>query len=304
MLVSSYRYVEIGRIAAGANSAGTSGNPADGTAFHLLTKGAENGRQQAGRRQCTQGRRAEALAAQDEDDGRSSLDQAGQDVGPIHGPEERSGLCAIQGRTSGEGALNLADRQSSLFAEPSDPEGLRYQADFITPDEEALLISAIISLELAPFQFGPFQGKRRVTWFGWRYDYGEHKLIPAAAIPGWLQLFIPRIEAFGSLAPGSIRQVLCTEYEAGSGIGWHRDKPHFEEVFGLSLASPCRFRFRRRVRGGWERHGFEADRRSLYMLSGPSRHAWEHSIPPVTERRFSITFRSMGARAPRSGQEN
>ena len=103
------------------------------------------------------------------------------------------------------------------------------------------------SLELTPFQFGPFQGKRRVTWFGWRYDYGEHKLIQAAESPGWLQPFIPRIEAFGSLAPDSIRQVLCTEYEAGSGIGWHRDKPHFEEVFGLSLASPCRFRFRRRV---------------------------------------------------------
>ena len=184
-----------------------------------------------------------------------------------------------------------------LFDVRSEPEGLRYQPDFISPEEEADLISQIRLLPLTPFQFGPFQGKRRVASFGWRYDYSEHKLQKAAEIPEWLRKPIARVEAFGGIAPGSIGQVLCTEYEAGSGIGWHRDKPHFDDVFGLSLGSACRFRFRRRNAKGWERISFVAEPRSLYMMSGPSRHEWEHGIPPVQRLRHSITFRSMGAHA-------
>jgi alkylated DNA repair dioxygenase AlkB len=93
--------------------------------------------------------------------------------------------------------------------------------------------------------------------------------------------------------------VLFTEYEAGVGIGWHRDKPHFEHVFGLSLASACKFRFRRKARGRWERFTFDAKPRSLYMMSGDSRHVWEHSIPPVEILRYSVTFRTM---APERGR--
>jgi hypothetical protein len=32
------------------------------------------------------------------------------------------------------------------------------------------------SLPLAPFQFGAFEGKRRVASFGLRYDYGVRRL--------------------------------------------------------------------------------------------------------------------------------
>jgi alkylated DNA repair dioxygenase AlkB len=104
------------------------------------------------------------------------------------------------------------------------------------------------------------------------------------------------------LVAGAIRQVLFTEYEAGAGIGWHRDKPHFEEVFGLSLLSACKFRFRRRTVGGWQRYTLGAEPRSLYLMAGESRHVWEHSIPSVEQIRYSVTFRSMAReviRAPR-----
>ena len=53
-----------------------------------------------------------------------------------------------------------------------------------------------------------------------------------------------------SAGPKPDRQVLCTEYDTGVGIGWHRDKPHFDRVFGLSLGSACKFRFRRRAGAG------------------------------------------------------
>jgi alkylated DNA repair dioxygenase AlkB len=78
---------------------------------------------------------------------------------------------------------------------------------------------------------------------------------------------------------GAVRQVLCTEYETGAGIGWHRDKPHFDQVFGLSLASDCKLRFRRKRNEKWERYTLEAQARSLYLMSGEARQVWEHSIP-------------------------
>ena len=87
-----------------------------------------------------------------------------------------------------------------------------------------------------------------------------------------------------------------TEYDVGVGIGWHRDKPHFDRIFGLSLGSPCKFRFRRAIGAKWQRYTLEAAPRSLYMMSGESRRVWEHSIPAVEAPRYSITFRTMASR--------
>ena len=101
------------------------------------------------------------------------------------------------------------------------------------------------------------------------------------------------MEHFGKLPLGSVRQALCTDYDVGVGIGWHRDKPHFDKVFGLSLGGNCRFRFRRRLGGKWKRFTLNAEPRSLYMMDGEARSSWEHSIPPVEDRRYSITFRTM-----------
>ena len=56
-----------------------------------------------------------------------------------------------------------------MFADESArPEGLRYQPDFISAQEEAALIGNIRALPLAPFQFGIYEGKRRVVFFGSR----------------------------------------------------------------------------------------------------------------------------------------
>ena len=184
--------------------------------------------------------------------------------------------------------------QLALFAaEAAGPQGLRYQADFIPAEEEDDLIARIRALPLAPFQFGVFAGKRRVMSFGWRYDYSNHRLEQAADLPAWAAHLIAKVEAFAGLRPGSVRQLLCTEYDQGVGIGWHRDKPHFDKVFGLSLASTCRLRFRRKTGARWERFTLETRPRSLYMMSGDSRQVWQHSIPPVEAPRCSITFRTL-----------
>jgi alkylated DNA repair dioxygenase AlkB len=172
------------------------------------------------------------------------------------------------------------------------PEGLQYVPDFISSEVEQDLIAAIRMLPLQPFQFGQFEGKRRVASFGYRYDYSLRRLEPAGPIPSWLASVIADVESFGG--PSTvIGQVLCTEYEIGVGIGWHRDKPHFDRVFGLSLGSSCKFRFRKSNGPSWERLTLDAEPRSLYMMSGASRRIWEHSIPAVEAMRYSITFRTM-----------
>ena len=64
-------------------------------------------------------------------------------------------------------------------------------------------------------------------------------------------------------------------------------------MFGLSLGSACKFRFRRRTGKSWEQCTLDAQPRSLYVMTGESRHVWEHSIPSVQTKRYSITFRTM-----------
>ena len=174
----------------------------------------------------------------------------------------------------------------------AEPEGLRYAADFVSLAIERELIQCIRTVPLQPFQFGQFEGKRRVASFGFRYDYNQRQLKRAEPTPAWLAEVVASVETF--VGHGTrIQQVLCTEYDVGVGIGWHRDKAHFDRIFGLSLGAACELRFRRPTGQSWERFTLDAEPRSLYMMSGPSREIWEHSISAVEAPRYSITFRTM-----------
>jgi alkylated DNA repair dioxygenase AlkB len=183
--------------------------------------------------------------------------------------------------------------QLELFtSSTAEPAGLCYASDFVGAQTEQELIGQIAALPLKPFQFGQYEGKRRVASFGFSYDYATRRLQEGQPIPGWLTSIISQVESFGG-PETHIRQVLCTEYDTGVGIGWHRDRPHFDRVFGLSLGSACKIRFRRAMDQGWQRFTIDAEPRSLYLLSGASRQLWEHSIAAVEAPRYSITFRTM-----------
>jgi alkylated DNA repair dioxygenase AlkB len=183
--------------------------------------------------------------------------------------------------------------QLALFDDPKLPQGFRYQPELITADQEAALVRRFAELPFKPFEFQGFLGKRRVTSFGWRYDFNEQAMQRAAPLPDWLVEVRDLAAAFAELDPGKLAHAMVTEYEPGAPIGWHRDRPHFEDVIGISLASPCTFRFRRRKGAGWERASIIAEPRSAYLLRGPARTEWQHSIPPVEALRYSITFRTL-----------
>ena len=184
--------------------------------------------------------------------------------------------------------------QLALFeARPTLPEGFRYQADVISPAEEVTLLDRIRELPFKPFEFHGYLGKRRVVSFGWKYDFEGRKLEKSRDIPEFLLELREVVGRFANIAGEDLQMVLVSEYEAGAGIGWHRDKDVFGQVVGLSLVSPCVFRLRRKVGAKWERASVVADPRSAYLLSGPSRTEWEHSIPEVDALRYSITFRNL-----------
>jgi hypothetical protein len=184
--------------------------------------------------------------------------------------------------------------QPSLFGESPDlPDGMTYAEEIITPAEENRLTHYVAALPLKPFEFvGGLKGNRRVIFFGFRYDWGAHKLESAEEIPTPLLALREQAAAFAGMEPGRLQQVLVTEYAPGAGIGWHKDRPQFDQVIGVSLLAPCLFRMRRKTASTWERKSLTAQPRSAYLLSGAARHGWEHSIPPVKELRYSVTFRS------------
>jgi alkylated DNA repair dioxygenase AlkB len=183
--------------------------------------------------------------------------------------------------------------QPSLFDVLGMPEGFRYVPDVIGAAEEADLVTRFADLPFKEFEFHGFIGKRRVVSFGWRYDFNGGGLQQAVPIPSFLLAVREQAASFAELAPDQLQHVLITEYCRGAAIGWHRDRANFADVIGISLLGPCSFRMRRKDGRGWQRASLRLDRRSAYLLRGPSRDQWEHSIPAVDELRYSITFRQI-----------
>jgi len=179
-------------------------------------------------------------------------------------------------------------------ARPS-PSGFAYWPDAVSRGEENAWVRQLEGLPFKPFEFHGYLGKRRIVSFGWRYDYAGRVLRPGEPMPDFLEPLRQRAAVVAGLDARCLQQALVTEYDTGVTIGWHRDKPMFEEIVALSFLSTCRLRLRRKEGARWEHWSTDVAPRSLYRLSGPARREWEHSIPPVAALRYSVTFRSFVA---------
>ncbi len=195
-------------------------------------------------------------------------------------------------------ALRESAGQGDLFG-PSIKalEGFRYQPDLITLDEEAGLLHRLESLPFQPFDFHGHLANRRIVGFGLRYDFDQRRVVEAQPIPGFLLPLRAKVAVFTAQPAAAFCQVLINEYPPGAGIGWHRDKSHFADIVGVSLLAACDFRLRKKTEKGWDRETIRIEPRSAYLLTGPVRTDWEHSIPAVSEHRYSITFRTLRAAA-------
>jgi alkylated DNA repair dioxygenase AlkB len=189
----------------------------------------------------------------------------------------------------------MSQVQTDLFEERRLvlPAGFRYQPALIDAAEEQRLLKTMQALAFKPFEFHGFTGKRETVSFGWRYDFNGGGLSKANDMPEFLLPLRAVASAFSGLEPEQFQQVLLTKYPPGSTIGWHKDRSVFGEVIGISLLSPCTFRFRKKTGTKWERASIVAEPRSAYLLAGPARTEWQHSIPAVEALRYSITFRNL-----------
>jgi alkylated DNA repair dioxygenase AlkB len=195
--------------------------------------------------------------------------------------------------------MNSGDESLSLFDPPRPvPDGFIYREEFLTADEEQRLIGEIRNLDLTPFQYYRFTGRRRTISFGWQYEFGQKDIAPAPEIPSFLLPLRARAAPVFNIEPSTLVHISILEYPPGAPIGWHRDIPHFGIVIGVSLSSACRMRFRKyeRARSKGKRDevfALELQARSIYLMSGASRESWQHSIPPVQELRYAIMMRTL-----------
>ncbi len=181
--------------------------------------------------------------------------------------------------------------QAKLFDEPKRlPNGLVYRPNFITEDEEEILLAMIENSPLSPTKYDiksigeSVLTKRRAVWFSERAPAG---------LPRWLHPLQGRIAKWLDVPKHRLTSALINEYVPGSGMGWHRDNEEIEHVVGVSLAGWCTIGFRPYA---LEHKGdvvwLELERRSAYIMQGPVRWEYQHRVMPVTALRYSITFRT------------
>lgn len=196
------------------------------------------------------------------------------------------------------------------------PPGLRLIENFITPAEEADLLTAINSAE----QGWDNRLKRRTQHYGFLYDYTARSIDKKnylGPLPQFTDVIVQRMLDGGYITERPI-QLIVNEYTPGQGIYPHTDAKMFgDPIISLSLGSSCGFIF---TSDADDAEDDQADRyeylvrpRTLMIMSGPSRSDWRHGIPlrktdkdektgATVKRgtRVSMTFRTVpGFQVPR-----
>ncbi|RKI61998.1 hypothetical protein D7X55_22540 [Corallococcus sp. AB049A] len=187
---------------------------------------------------------------------------------------------------------------ASPHANSDDIPGLTISRNFISEKEELELIQAVDS---APWLTVL---SRRVQHYGWTYNYKAKSVDFAdrlGPLPPWAEQLGKRIVALG-FADTLPDQVIVNEYVEKQGISKHIDcKECFRgPVVTISLCETWDMFF-------WspdnKKHVQPLERRSIAVLTGPSRDSWKHEIPKRLNeswgrrgRRISLTFRKVNTK--------
>jgi alkylated DNA repair dioxygenase AlkB len=183
--------------------------------------------------------------------------------------------------------------QGTLFAAAPLPTGFTYEESVLTPEDEAVVVAGIATLDLREARYKEFTAKRRVASFGAGFDYDANELTPAPVMAEFLLPLRDQLATWAGEDPEDFSYALVAEYTPGTQLGWHRDVPQFETILGVSLGTTCTMRLRRYPPKPRERvYTLELAPRSAYVLRGEARWEWQHAIAPTPGLRHSITFRS------------
>ena len=177
-------------------------------------------------------------------------------------------------------------------SEPDLPIGFRYVPDVLSSAEEKSLVQQFEKLPVRPFEFHGYEGNRRIYTFGHKYVFAGQEPRVDASIPEFLRPLIEIASQVSGSPADAFEQLMLTEYASGAGIGWHRDRPLYEDIVAVSFLAPCTLRLRRKVGDDWERRSARIEPRSAYLLHGAVRDLWQHSIAPMDVLRYSMTLRT------------
>lgn len=174
-------------------------------------------------------------------------------------------------------------------------EGLRYEREFLGRDEEQALLALVRGFSLREMRYKEFTARRRGIGFGGSYDFDNHRLRPGPPLPASLHPLRDRVAAWMGMPPEAFAHALVAEYRPGTPLGWHRDVPDFEDIVGVSLLGDAVLQLRPYPPASPSapaRLELRLAPRSIYMLRGPARWAWQHAIAPTEGLRYSITMRT------------
>lgn len=173
-----------------------------------------------------------------------------------------------------------------------DVKGLILIHDFVTEDEEILLLSLI---NQEPWNTSL---SRRTQHYGYIYDYTSKEASQETTpIPEWVSFLVDRLMDQRILKERP-DQLIINEYKPGQGIHAHTDnvKSFKDGIVSLSLGSDIVMDF---LNGSIKKEG-QLKRRSLLCMHDEARYKWRHGI---TQRksdngiqrgiRVSMTFRKM-----------
>lgn len=182
---------------------------------------------------------------------------------------------------------------------PDLPAGFAYREEFLTTAEEQALVEHIGGVEFSAFEMRGVIARRRVAFFGASYDSPDG---PRSPIPAFLHPVREKAAAWAGVPAEALAMALINEYRPGAPIGWHRDAPQYDIIAGVSLLSACRMKLRPYVPPSVLKaspaprkttHEMTLLPRSGYLITGPARSDYEHSIPETPALRYSITFRTL-----------
>ncbi|GMF32657.1 unnamed protein product [Phytophthora fragariaefolia] len=184
--------------------------------------------------------------------------------------------------------------------------GLRFEAEFITKEQEAACI-AFFERENGAHWANTIRA-RQVQHFGYEFNYDTRRCDPEQPmkepIPEVLRPIIEKIAQCGMMDGEAPDQITVNEYLPGQGIAFHLDthSAFTTTIASLSICSEVVMDFRHP--DGVRNEGVLLPARSLAVMSGACRYKWEHAIVPRTfdvidgkqvsrQRRVSITFRKI-----------
>jgi alkylated DNA repair dioxygenase AlkB len=205
--------------------------------------------------------------------------------------------------------MSKAIRQSELFDAPQPlPHGLLYRPEFLSPDEESSLLEAISGLPFREARFQQYFAKRRVVHYhaagaATRYDASDGESFSSGPLPPFLSALLDKVATWIDVPANTFVHALVSEYRPGTPIGWHRDKPVYGIVVGISMHGWGRMRFRpiAATPDAKDVVVLNLEPRSAYVMRGAIRWDWQHSMLPTKALRYSITFRTLAAGTANEG---